>query len=330
MTLFNHLCRRPAPALSISINRHAREPHRGHAVFLMPVLATLLLVLMTLQATASHAQSKSTTVANLAKTTHFHGLVVDKSQPELLLLATHDGIYHVSGDGKAKRLSQNRDDFMGFAAHPTNPSFLVGSGHPVGGGNLGFITSQDVGRTWEKRSDGVGGPVDFHQLVISPADPKVIYGVFRGIQRSTDGGESWRRVGDAPEGLITLAASSLRASWLFAATQNGIQRSGDGGRNWRTSYASGAPATLIHVTPEGVIYAYVVGLGFIKSHERDRVWKTLNGGFGASYLVGLAVDPTNPTKLSAIAFDSRAKTPAIWESSDGGSSWSGLGGNAIK
>jgi photosystem II stability/assembly factor-like uncharacterized protein len=331
MVFFRHLLCCPVSAISAVVANYARNILRAHAVCAFRGSAALLLMLMSLLPMTTYAQPRSTTVAKLAETTHFHGLAVDRSEHGLLLLATHDGIYRVSGDGHAELLSQSRDDFMGFAPHPTNSSLLIGSGHPVGGGNLGFITSQDGGRTWKKQSDGVGGPVDFHQLAVSSADPNVMYGVFRGvIQRSADGGETWRRVGNAPEGLITLAASSLRSSWLYAATQTGLVRSGDGGRNWRTSYAGGAPTTLIHVTPTGVVYAYVIGQGFIKSDERDRSWMTLNEGFGASYLLHLAIDPNEPRQLFSIAFDSRAKKPAIWKSADGGGSWAALGGDATK
>src|SRR3546814_14838972 len=77
-----------------------------------------------------------------------------------------------------------------------------------------FIVSRDGGQSWAKLSDGAGGPVDFHQMDISKADPQVIYGVFGELQKSTDGGQSWSRVGPAPEGIIGLAASSIDADRL--------------------------------------------------------------------------------------------------------------------
>jgi hypothetical protein len=45
---------------------------------------------------------------------------------------------------------------MGFTPHPTNPSILYASGHPAGGGNLGFIASEDGGRSWSQAKDGAG------------------------------------------------------------------------------------------------------------------------------------------------------------------------------
>ena len=57
--------------------------------------------------------------------------------------------------------SDANHDFMGFVVHPTAPNQIYGSGHPVGGGNLGFIASTDGGKTWRQLSPGVKGPVDF-------------------------------------------------------------------------------------------------------------------------------------------------------------------------
>ncbi len=94
------------------------------------------------------------------------------------------------------------------------PSVLYASGHPASGGNLGFIISIDGGKSWAKLADGVGGPVDFHQMDVSKADPKVIYGLYGGLQRSADGGRSWSKVGPAPDGLIDIAASGQDADTL--------------------------------------------------------------------------------------------------------------------
>ena len=84
------------------------------------------------------------------------------------------------------------------------------SGHPAGGGNLGFIASTDGGKSWTRRSDGVGGPVDFHQMDVSKADPQVIIGAYRGLQISRNGGHSWETAGPLPQRTLDLAASAIR------------------------------------------------------------------------------------------------------------------------
>src|SRR3546814_18572167 len=91
-----------------------------------------------------------TTVSALTGETHFHGIAVDPSDPDSLYLATHHGFFVVGPDGVARQISETEDDFMGFTPHPADPDVLYASGHPAGGGNLGFIVSRD-GRSEERR-----------------------------------------------------------------------------------------------------------------------------------------------------------------------------------
>jgi hypothetical protein len=46
-------------------------------------------------------------------------------------------------------------DFMGFTPHPSDPATLYSSGHPAGGGNLGFIVSEDGGGSWTQLADAL-------------------------------------------------------------------------------------------------------------------------------------------------------------------------------
>lgn len=263
------------------------------------------------------------TVTTLATETHFHGLSVDSSDPTRVYLATHHSFYVVSADGKARRLSETRDDFMGFTPHPTDASILYASGHPEAGGNLGFIMSSDGGHSWRKISGGAGGPVDFHQMDLSKADPKVIYGVHGGIQKSTDGGKSWTITGAAPEGLIDLAAGSM-PDRLYAATQQGLLGSADSGKSWKSAYASRQPVTMVHATSGGELYAFVVGTGLIHADEQDLNWKIAGGGFSGQYVLHLAVAPANLRRLYAVTFNPADRSQSLLTSADGGENWAAL------
>ena len=121
--------------------------------------------------TGSAAGAEAVSVSQLKEHTHIHGLAVDRQDPEKLLIATHHGLFRSGPDGKAELISPVQD-FMGFTPDPSDPKTLYASGHPAGGGNLGFIASTDNGVTWEQVAPGADGPVDFHQMTVSPADPK--------------------------------------------------------------------------------------------------------------------------------------------------------------
>ena len=267
-----------------------------------------------------------TTVSALAAETHFHGIAVDPRDAERLYLATHHGMFVVGPDGAARRISETQDDFMGFTPHPADPDVLYASGHPTGGGNLGFIVSRDGGKSWSKLADGAGGPVDFHQMDVSKADPKVIYGVFGELQRSTDGGRSWNRVGPAPEGIISLAASSKDSDRIYAATQRGLMVSSDGGRRWRPAHLLRQPATMVHVTSGGTVYAFIAGSGLVRAEEPGLGWTPLGDAFGGALVLHLAAGPVaEKDTLYAVTHDPETRSQAVTVSRDGGQSWSRLG-----
>lgn len=259
-----------------------------------------------------------TPVSQLARHTHIHGLAVDANEPSHLFIATHHGLFRAGPDGKAQRVSDVQD-FMGFNPHPTDPSTLFASGHPANGGNLGFISSTDHGKTWRQVSPGVNGPVDFHQMTVSPADPMTIYGAYRGLQLSRDGGRTWSVVGSTPDKLIDLAASARSPDTLYAATEAGLLISTDAGKAWKP-LLGGAPASLIEVTPAGTVYAFVVGRGLVSSTEGSTDFKTLSSDFAGGILVHLASDAKDPARLFAATGRGN-----VLSSTDGGRTWATFG-----
>lgn len=292
---------------------------RNIAYYLLPGLLALAAAVFVVNRSLS---AGDTTVSALAGETHFHGIAVDGRDAGRLYLATHHGLFVVAADGSARRISETRDDFMGFTPHPTDPDVLYASGHPAGGGNLGFIVSSDGGEAWSRLADGVGGPVDFHQMDVSKADPAVVYGVFDGLQRSTDGGRTWNRVGPAPEGILDLAASSRDADRIYAATRDGLLVSTDGGRDWRRAHGSAQPATMVHVTAGGAVHAFIVGTGLTRAEEPDLDWTDLGDAFGRSVVLHLAVASDGESRtLYAVTVDPETRSQGLHVSRDGGRTW---------
>jgi photosystem II stability/assembly factor-like uncharacterized protein len=172
----------------------------------------------------------------------------------------------------------------------------------------------------------VGGPADFHQLAVCATDPPTIYGAYRGqLQVSPDGGRTWEVVGPAPEGLIDLGVSFKEPGMLYAATQVGLLKSEDGGRTWQDAYWRHQPATMVRVAG-GVVYAFVVGTGLIRSVEPKLSWQSVTEhGFGRDYVLHLAVDPASPNKLYAITLNPQEMAQAVLASTDAGKTWVPLG-----
>lgn len=282
-------------------------------------VATALIALASGFALSLRSEATETVpLSDLSRRTHIHGLAVDWSDSSRLLIATHHGVFRTDANGVAQRISEVHD-FMGFTAHPSDPNALYASGHPGTGGNLGFVVSRDQGKTWTQLSTGVGGPVDFHQITVSLADPKTIYGAYDGgLQMSRDSGKTWGLVGPAPEKLIDLAASAKSSDTLYAATERGLLVSRDGGKSWKP-VLEGTPASVVEVTPEGTLYAFLVGRGLVQSEGETLEFTTVSNETGG-VLLHLAVDPKSPKRIFAVAGRGR-----LLVSTDQGRTWSALG-----
>lgn len=247
----------------------------------------------------------------LSSLAHIHAIAAVADDPDRLLLATHHGLYRAAPDGKAERISDHRDDLMGFTAHPTDPRTFFASGHPAKGGNLGFIISNDGGVSWRQVSPGLNGPVDFHQMDVGRSDPNVVYGVHGTLQRSMDGGKTWVQVGPPPAGLIDLAVSPSSPTTLYAATRTGLLSSRDGGKTWAPAMMIQRPTSMVESAADGKVYAYVVGTGVMRLDGPN--WTTLGDIGNDRFVLYFAVAAD---RLYAVTQQSE-----ILVSRDGGRSW---------
>lgn len=281
----------------------------------VPMAAIAALIVTGSGWSSSHAQSMA-----IADVSHIHGIAVNLSNTSQLYLATHDGVFLTSPDGTATPVSSNKDDYMSFTSHPSDASTFFASGHPKTGGNSGFLVSRDAARSWEQVSPGVNGPVDFHAMTVSAADPNVLYGLYGEIQTSTDGGKTWQVVGAPPADIYGLAASVTDPQTIYAATGQGVMVSRDGAKTWEPSGPAGQPASFVNAAPDGAVYAFVVGSGLVKLAKSASEWERITKRFGNRILIHFAADPSNPDNLFAVTQQSE-----VIVSSDGGMSWKPLG-----
>lgn len=283
-------------------------------------LLTALVMVCSMVGITLQVQAETLPLQKLRQKTHMHGITVDPRNPSQIFLATHHGFFSVTPDGQATRLSANRNDYMGFTAHPTNPDILYASGHPVGGGNMGVIVSKDGGKQWSQLAKGVNGPVDFHQMDISRADPMTLYGAHGGLQVSRDGGKTWAITGPLPNGLYDLTTSSQRVERLFAGTKTGLLLSDDAGKSWKNATLYRSPTTMVQSTGDGYIYAFVAGVGLLKNKESNNSWRVISRDWGERYLLHLAADRSDPSRLYGVA-----NQGIILTSKDAGRSWKEFG-----
>ena len=256
----------------------------------------------------------------LATRTHYHGIAFARSGSAVLLLASHHGLFAVDMNGDATQVSPMQD-YMGFSPNPADPLSYYASGHPAGGGNSGFLKSTDGGASWKQISAGVDGPVDFHQMDVSPADPQTIYGSYGNLQVSHDGGQTWTTTGAPPEKLVAVAASGVKAEQIYAATQHGLHASMDAGATWQPLEFDGKVVSAVKTGPNGILLAFVLGQGLMKAQEdKPREWTVLSNGFGDAIPLHIAIDPTDGNHLALTT-----QNNGVLESRDGGSTWAPFG-----
>ncbi len=258
---------------------------------------------------------------------HIHGLGYD-SENQRLFVATHYGLF-ILKEGKLFQFGESRDDFMGFSLVPSNPKTIFTSGHPKGGGNMGVMKSEDGGLTFKQIFRGLKGEnVDFHSMVVSPANPKILYGWFHGtLYRTKDGGKTWQfpaARGLPSKGLCwggpCFSADSQKDRVVYSGTPNGLFVSHDFGESWTNMKTPlGAVAGLgVHLSNPQTLLAFTEKLGLAISQNGGKNWERANDG--------LTLSPKE--FLFAFAFDSKKASHVfaatgghIFRSIDGGKKW---------
>lgn len=275
------------------------------------------LALLALLAAPAAAQD-ALPLADLLGSTHIHGIAPHTAGGENVTLATHHGLFALDlATQTATRIGPSQDDFMGYSARPDDPARAFASGHPATGGNLGMIRTEDGGATWQQVSDAIGGPVDFHNMEVSRADPDVIYGIGHdgAVQRSDDGGANWTIAGQAPERMIDIATSATDAATLYAATEGGLFVSRDSAASWQAATRSTDPVTSVDTGADGAVRASVFGQGLV-AIAPDGTASTLSTDLPDGYLLYLASTRTDPHRLMALSAKGR-----LVLSDDGGATW---------
>lgn len=259
--------------------------------------------------------------------THVHGVQMPGWADGAVFVSTHQGAFLIDNEGAWSWISEQPHDFMGFAAHPTDPAVLYSSGHPAEGSDLanpiGFMVSTDAGATWEPRS--LQGEVDFHLMAVHPRDGDVIYGYDgrRGLLRTTDAGRTWDSLA-APAleqaGLASLAVGTDDGE-LYAGTEAGLLHSTDAGGSWEPLLE--APVTAIHVDAGDrqrlVAYAPDGDLGLVASEDDGATWAPLGLVLDGDAAGHVAVDPTDAATIWVGTFGQ-----SLWRTTDGGDNWEQL------
>lgn len=262
-----------------------------------------------------------------------------------------NGVYKSTDGGKTWSESGLKDTVAigRLIVHPKNAdiAFVAALGHPFGPNpERGIFRTTDGGKIWSKvlyKDDNTGG-ID---LAFDPANPNIIFaalwqarrspwgmdsgGPGSGLYRSTDGGNTWKRLSahglpDGPLGRIGVAVAygnSNRIWALIEADKGGLFRSDDGGENWtlvnsERQYRQRAfYYTHIFADPRLADGVYVLNTGMYHSNDGGKTFRQIRVPHGDNH--GLWIDPTDPNRMIE-SNDGGANV-----STNGGASWTGQG-----
>jgi photosystem II stability/assembly factor-like uncharacterized protein len=188
------------------------------------------------------------------------------------------------------------------------------------------IKSFDGGLSWRLVSASLGdngrdrayGQVS--ALLVDPRNSATVYAttVCTGVFKSTDGGHHWLR---ANAGLkpgcsspYALALDPRDPQIVYAAdSSRGVLKSLDGGGRWAVTNKglSLTRVSSLAVDPQSprTVYASTQGVGVFESADGGAHWRQFASG--PQLTEGLALDPSNPRNIIAVAtgYGRRAPTP---------------------
>lgn len=223
--------------------------------------------------------------------------------------------------------------------HPFQPQTLF-----LCAADNGLMASTDGGKSWHRRMNGV---LDGHaqEIDFSSSNPSKMYllvhpwgrkdRVF--VYKSVDGGATWQDVSlptptqSLPDlgyvdGLPTnLVVDPSNDETVYVGTNGyGVFKTTNGGTTWAnassgltTPYIKGPHALIIHPTSPQTLYASTQAGGVFKTTNGGSTWAAISPGFTFSF--GMAMDPTNPSRLLVGLPEKR-----ILASHDAGSHWSAI------
>ncbi len=225
----------------------------------------------------------------------------------------------------------------------------------------GVWKTHNGGVSWANVSDGYfGGSVG--AVAVSEWDPNVVYAGLGektvrgnvspgdGIWKSTDAGDSWRKIGlENTQHISRIRIHPKNPDLVYVAAmghlfgpneERGVYRSTDGGQTWErilfVSFDAGAVDLAMDPTNPRILYAsfwrvrrtpYSLesggeGSGLYKSVDGGESWERLsdNEGFptGTLGIIGISVSPTNNKNLYAMV---EAEDGGLFRSRDGGETW---------
>lgn len=286
-------------------------------------------------------------------------VTVDPNNPQVLWLGTGennsqrsvsygDGVYKSTDGGKTwANTGLKASNHVGnIVVDPRDSDVVyVAAQGPLWspGGNRGLYKTTDGGETWE-RVLHVGENTGISDVAVDPERPDILYatsyqrrrhvgilvagGLESRIYKSTDGGETWRKIMNGipggPLGRIGVAVSPIKPNVLYATVaasrdRDGFFRSDDRGESWekQSDYVSIDPQYYQEIFPDPHTFdrVYVMDIWMQVSHDGGKTFEPVPSDHKHVDNHALAFDPDDPSYLLS------GNDGGLYQSWDDGETW---------
>ena len=203
-----------------------------------------------------------------------------------IFAATSMGVFETDNAGKtwAKRMDGMIEVLMVVAidVDPNQPQTLYA------GTSGGVYRSLDGAKTWTKVNNGLVPPdvlkssraLSVVKIKIDPHAPHTVYtATLKGLYKTTDGGESWQRIGEAlPDQFFSdLILDPMTPGVVFVASRAGVHTSRDGGQTWAAVNEGltnlNVRALVISQTDPSTLYVGTNRAGLFRTNNGGRLWE---------------------------------------------------------
>jgi photosystem II stability/assembly factor-like uncharacterized protein len=227
------------------------------------------------------------------------------------------------------------------AVHPTNANLLY-----VGGAQGGVWRTTDGGISWTPLTDKECS-LAMGSIALDPVNPAIVYAATGeqhfsgdsyygcGVLRSTDGGNTWTRLGATTfirsriSRLLILpsTAGTVTTTTILVAADNGLWRSANGGASWTQLRTGIATDLVLDPANEQIMYVAVRTQGVFRSADGGTTWQPLGVGFPTASVgrINIAITRTASNRLFASVHNiSDSMLLGIWTTTDAGATWTQL------
>ncbi|MBW8873501.1 MAG: glycosyl hydrolase [Acidobacteria bacterium] len=287
-----------------------------------------------------------------------------------LVIATATAGLALAGAALAAETAIDSNTFGGLEARAIGPAVMGGRiaaidavPHDpltiyVGAAGGGVWRSTDGGVAWKPVFDD--NVQSIGAITIDPKNPKTVWvgtgeswtrnstSVGDGLYKTTDGGDSWQRVGlENSERIARIQVSPADGNTVWACAtghlwdshpDRGVYKTTDGGKTWKkvlfVDPDTGCSDLAVDPQDPSILYAGMwqfrrtpwsfrsggKGSGLYKSTDGGETWRPLKNGLpaGEKGRVAVAVAPSRPSVVYALV---EAEKTALFRSDDVGESW---------